>query len=362
MQKISINRISSGMILAKNIYTVDGILLLSEGTLLTERHKAHLNHYKIPAVFIKSKYDVDFDTEEIISEKVRVEANASIQKCFKKYSLTQKVDSKAALETVEKILAEVLKNKDIVIELTDVKTYDDYTFQHSTNVCAMSALMGVALNYSADKLKTLAMGALLHDLGKMTIPKELLNKPSKLTEEEMQCMQSHSEMGFEILRKKNIISTLVAHIALSHHEKFDGSGYPRGIAGTEIHEFARIVSICDVYDALISDRPYRRGMNPSQAYEILLSESGTRFDPAILKVFLQRISIYPVGCFVELSSGEIAIVSKVYKGIPWRPCVTPILAGNGAQISDRIEIDLTTKLDLTIIRVLDEAEYIKFII
>jgi HD-GYP domain-containing protein (c-di-GMP phosphodiesterase class II) len=218
----------------------------------------------------------------------------------------------------------------------------------------------MAAGYNVNNLNKIGIGALLHDLGKIQIPRGIINKPGRLTSDEMSCIKEHPQAGFNILRKNNNFSLLSAHIALEHHEKFDGSGYPQGIEGEEIHEFARLTAICDVYDALTSDRPYRKGMPAHQAYDTLLAGSGSQFDPEFLRIFVQHIAIYPMGGFVELNTGEIAVVTRITAGVPWRPCVMPVLDANKQKILQWEEINLARTFNITISRVLEEEECLQF--
>lgn len=360
MQRISVEKIEQGMILAKSIYSASGHLLLAEGTELNNVLQKRLLSLGIYSVFIDTDYDSIAPMPDTISEKTRLEAITNVQKCFKQYSLTQEVNTKKVMESVNKIINEVISDKEAVIQLAEVRNHDDYTFQHSTNVCVMAVMLGRAVGYNINDLKKIGIGALLHDLGKIRVPQKIINKPDRLTKDEMSCIKIHPQAGFDILRKSSDFSLLSAHIALDHHEKFDGSGYPHGIKGDEIHEFARITSICDVYDALTSDRPYRKGMPANQAYDTLLAGSGSQFDPEFLRMFVQRIAIYPVGGFVELSTGDIAVVTKITAGIPWRPCVMPVIDASKQKILQWEEINLARVFNITVIRVLEEEECLKF--
>lgn len=360
MQKISVENIQQGMILARSIYSASGRLLLSEGTELNSVLQARLLSQGIYSIFIDTAYDVVLESLDPIKEQTRLDATISVQNCFKQYSLTQKIDDKAVNESVNRIINEIINNKDAVIQLTEVRSHDDYTFKHCTNVCVLSVMLGIAAGYGLGDLKKIGVGALLHDMGKVVVPREIINKPGRLTGPEWACIKTHPQTGFDILKQTGKFPLLSALIALNHHERFDGSGYPNGIEGNEIHEFARLAAICDVYDALTSDRPYRKGMPANQAYDVLLAGSGTQFDPELLRMFVQRIAIYQPGSFVELSTGEIAVVTKITAGIPWRPSVMPVLDANKQKILQWEEINLARKFNITIIRILDESECLQF--
>jgi HD-GYP domain-containing protein (c-di-GMP phosphodiesterase class II) len=182
----------------------------------------------------------------------------------------------------------------------------------------------------------LGIGAILHDVGKMAIEKNILNKPGILTGTEMEMMRLHPALGFDILKKYSAqLSWLSIHVAFQHQEKFDGSGYPRGLKGY--------------------DRPYRSGLTPSEAYEFLLAGSGTHFDPDILREFLRHIALYPVGSVVKLSTGDIGIVTNVFAGLQTRPIVRLIVDSSHRLYDSYQEVDLSTKLTVFVERLLDDA-------
>ncbi len=255
---------------------------------------------------------------------------------------------------------EVCANRNLLIHLTDIRAYDDYTFIHSVSVSILAVFAGIGLGYGESKLKELALGGLLHDVGKMFVPKEILNKPAKLTEDEMEIMKGHSLLGFELLRKNPEVSLLVAHMAFQHHERPNGSGYPRGLQGDEIHEYANIIAIADVYDALISDRPYRRGIMPHEAYEVLLELTRTQLDLNILKVLFNYVAIFPVGSLVQINTGEIGVVIKVRQQFPLNPQIRIILDAKGYAVDTVYEMNLKDRPTQFIIKVFREEERIIF--
>ena len=187
---------------------------------------------------------------------------------------------------------------------------DNYTYAHCVNVAVISIILGISLNLSKKNLTYLCIGALIHDIGKSFIPKEILQKPGKLTHEEFEIIKNHPRYGYDFLRKSFNLSSHIKLIVLQHHERFDGLGYPNGIIGNKISYLARIVSIADVYDALTSDRPYKRAMCPSDALEYLMSNAGTLFDHDIINVFCKIIIPFPQGTIVSLSNGDIGVVEE----------------------------------------------------
>lgn len=363
MQKISIHNLQPNMVVARNIFSPDGVLLLSADTALTTVQIDRLRLFGLSSVYIKNPFtDKELDSDiidtipEVVREETRVQAVQIVHNSFQNLAANRELDAQHFKATTDFLIDEVLKNRGAMIHLTDIRARDGYTFGHSVNVCVLAALTGVQLGYNITKLRELALGALLHDTGKMLVPKEILVKPGPLTACERTVMEQHPDFGFDLLRKQGEIPLISAHIAFQHHEKFDGTGYGRGLSGADIHEYARIVAIADVYDAITSDRPYKEGMLPHEAYEIMMSLTGTHFDPYILRVFLNQIAVYPLDSIVRLNTGAIALVTKVVPGMQTRPTLKVLFDAAGTRLADGPEIDLTKHLTTFITKVFSPAE------
>ena len=234
------------------------------------------------------------------------------------------------------------------MNLMDIKSFDDYTFTHNINVATISLFIGEALGLSKDDLFELGMGCMLHDVGKINIPIEILNKNGKLTDQEFAQMKSHPMKGFEILQKSRNISERARRVALEHHEKYDGSGYPNNIRGNAISLFGRICAVADVYDALTTDRPYRVAMQPYDAMKILIAGIDKHFDPNILNTFIRKFSIYPAGSLVKLNDGSIALVLRNNPQAVIRPVLKIITNSKGRHLKERVEVDLLSNKTLFI--------------
>lgn len=356
MQRIAVKDIVPGMVAAKSIYNADGRLLLAEGVVFSQHYIRRLQDFGIPVVYISTPLTADIDIPDLLAEETRIKAVSAVKQAFTGFRDSKKIDLGKFRNLTESIVDEVVRNRNAVFHLNDIRMYDDYTFAHSVNVCVLAVLVGASLQYSPRQLMELGIGAILHDVGKMAIEKNILNKPGILTGTEMEMMRLHPALGFDILKKYSAqLSWLSIHVAFQHQEKFDGSGYPRGLKGYDIHEYARITTIADVYDALTSDRPYRSGLTPSEAYEFLLAGSGTHFDPDILREFLRHIALYPVGSVVKLSTGDIGIVTNVFAGLQTRPIVRLIVDSSHRLYDSYQEVDLSTKLTVFVERLLDDA-------
>ena len=208
--------------------------------------------------------------------------------------------------------------------------------------------LAVKLGYNERELLEIGIGALLHDVGKMAVPLEILNKPGKLTKEEFEVIKTHPKVGYDMLKDLPNISLLTAHCALQHHERINGSGYPYGLKGDEIHEYAQIIGIADVFDAVTSHRSYRKPMLPHEALELLYSGVGTLYDIRYIQEFNQTIAVYPIGLTVVLSDGRVGIVVKQNKGLSTRPVVR-IVKENGKSLDEPYDVDLVKHPNVTIV-------------
>ncbi|MHB1167089.1 MAG: HD-GYP domain-containing protein, partial [Carboxydocellales bacterium] len=341
MLKVRIEAIVPGMILGKSIYSATGNILLAAGKVLDERYIRRLLEFGIPAIFIKdSRFNDIEQPPEVVSELTRIQSQSEVKKAFDQIELKGKINLGASRVIVNKLLEEILANRHVLVSLNDIRKYDEEVFGHSVSVCILSVVIGLKLNYNQLQLRDLGIGSLLHDLGKACINKTILNKQQQLTPQEFNGIKEHSLLGFEILRNREEIDILSAHVALQHHEKFNGSGYPRGLRGTEIHEYARITAIADVYDAMTSDRIYRPAYDPMTALQILQESAGSHLDLNMVKLFIKTVSLYPVGAIVVLNSGEVGVVVISRPEASERPVVRIILDSHRNQLDRLYEIDL----------------------
>jgi HD-GYP domain-containing protein (c-di-GMP phosphodiesterase class II) len=276
----------------------------------------------------------------VISKKTQVVAFKAVSNMIHNVRSGHGVDAKQTKEVSEKLVEEVLQAPDAIMNLMDIKSFDDYTFTHNINVATLSLLIGVAIGLDKKELNDLGTGALLHDVGKLKIPLSILNKDGKLTDQEFAEMKMHPQYGYEILNKSKGISERSRIVALQHHEKFQGGGYPRKLKGTEINLFARICAIADVYDALTTDRPYRVAMSPYEAMKILNSGIDNHFDPKLLTSFIRKFSLYPAGSLVALNDGSYGLVLKNNSNSVIRPVIKILMDPEGNRVKERVEINL----------------------
>lgn len=356
MRKLNINLISEGTVLAKPVYGSDNLMLLNKGTVLNMAYIRRLKILGFTALYIEDGLIDDVEMDELINDSTHNRAIECLKKTSQDIGKNMTIQVGVIRDTVTDIIDQVLDNKQMMGCLSDVCSYDDYTFNHSVNVTVLSVMLGICLNYSRERLYDLGMGVLLHDVGKIDVPSQIVTKPGQLTPQEYEMVKQHTVLGFEKLRKNNDIKITSAHVAFQHHERYDGTGYPRGMAGQEIHEFARIAAIADVFDAMGSDRCYRKKIPLTEVCQYLQSMSGKQFDPDILEKFIEKIALYPQGTLVTLSDGRSGLVVKQNSGHPNRPIVRLFWNCDGTDIKDFIEINLLERQDIDVFRVIENIK------
>ena len=226
---------------------------------------------------------------------------------FNEARLGKSVNTEACLPVVEDVAASLARNPSAFVSLARLKSRDDYTYMHSVAVCALMIGLARQLGLSEEETRVAGLAGLLHDIGKMQMPLDVLNKPGSLTDDEFRLMKTHPEHGYELLKSGSQVPPLALDVALHHHEKFDGTGYPHRLVGDEISLMARMGAICDVYDAITSSRPYRAAWDPAGSLQKMAQWKG-HFDPHVFQAFLRSVGIYPTGTLVRLQSGRLAVV------------------------------------------------------
>jgi len=352
MRFVPVQSIKENSILKKTVFGPNGSVLLKEGVVLDTYFISKLKKVGINGVYIEDELSKGIEIKNIISEELRHEAIKSVQETFifsqKKHVSDMELDkSSKNIENYNKnMVDEILSSNDLMVNMIDLKVFDDYTFYHSLNVAIISIVIGASLDFRKEDLYALGLGAILHDIGKIFIPKEVLNKPGKLDNEEFNTIKKHPDKGYKFLKEKFKLPAEAFKAILMHHERWNGNGYPKKYSYNEITKKARIIAVADVYDALISDRPYRKGLLPSEAVEYILAGNDTLFDPKIVEVFLRKVTPYPSGTIVKLSNNSIAIVVENHEGHGNRPVVR-VFNENGDNIEPYV-LDLRDYENLSI--------------
>lgn len=231
----------------------------------------------------------------------------------------KKIDYRDSLPLVDQLIDSVFRNEAAVASLCKLKSLDEYSYTHSVNVSVLAVILGKYLGMEGDDLRLLGVSGLFHDIGKARIPLEILNKPGRLTEEEFEIMKSHSQKGYDIMKKQKGLSRDVLRAILEHHERARGQGYPNKIKGEKMGRYTRIISVVDVYDALTSKRSYRGAVSPAKALAMMFQWRTSDFYPESVERFIKCLGVYPVGSFVQLKSGEYGIICESDRKNPARP-------------------------------------------
>ena len=322
MRYVPIELAEPGMLIGSDLFDILGRLLMSKGSIVTDEYIARLTEMGIAGIFVDDEISKGIEIDSPISPQLRTEGTKALQSR----------DLDACKNVAKKIVDEILEKGKLTLDMTDLRSFDNYTFAHSVNVAVLSCAIGMGLNFPEDDLCDLVLAALLHDMGKLEIPTEILNKPGKLTSEEFEVVKQHPQSSYDLISDRLDISSFVKHAVLCHHENHDGSGYPNGLAGKQIGKLARILHVADVYDALTSKRPYKDPYTPYVSIEILQGGKGTLYDPVSVDAFLEFIPLYPKGSIITLSDGREAIVVDNFAEHNMRPLVRTM---------DMKEIDLS---------------------
>lgn len=367
MRIVPIECIPNGSILGKTIYNNEGRPLLTAGTTLNSTILKKVHDYKIYSLYIIDEYSEN-EIEDIIKPELRQKTISILKETFSYISYTKDTTHnsknlykknryyyKEIKKLAEELLNNILDNENILVNLIDIKNMDNYTYQHSVNVAVLSIVIGIGLKLKKSELINLAMGALLHDIGKVFIPKEIINKEGPLTDEEFSIIKEHPKLGYDYLSKYFDLKTSSLLVALQHHEKVNGTGYPLQLTGDKINHLSKIVSIADVYDALTSDRSYKKAFSASDSLEFIMANSSTMFDHDIVSVFTKLVVPFPFGTIVRLSNGDIGVVQETPTNFPLRPNIKIIESSN--KNSEGNYISLVNKLSLVISEV--KNDYIK---
>ena len=386
MIQFSIDSLENGMKVGKSIYDSEGKLLLGKGVIINEFIVNKLKDRGVTRLFVKDDSTDDVEPHESISEMVRGATIKHMKELFEDFGdITKEMKDQSYMAIVDAVSSDQFKNTfrnnpaltkvtsdagnivdellsgDVTLGLNSIKTYDNYTFQHSIDVAIVSIMLGRRIGLDSKRLRELGVGCLLHDIGKTFIPEEIVNKPGKLTDEEYSTMKAHPLIGYELIKDVPVIGVLPPHIALQHHEKQDGTGYPRGLKGDNrlniskeshrIHLYGHIVAVADIYDALSSDRPYREAYPPEKVIKIMRDMNETHLNRDALRYFLSITPVYPVGSTIRVLNGDyqshFGIVAFLNEDKLDRPVVRVVYNSIKKKI-DPVDLNLAENEDLMI--------------
>jgi HD-GYP domain-containing protein (c-di-GMP phosphodiesterase class II) len=354
LKLISLDALEPGKELGRPIYNEKGTLLLGSGVAISARYIRRLKEMGYTSVYVQEKGYEDIEVKDVISDQTRREAVSTISETFDSVRLSEtskrvEFDKTKLTGVADRIVDDLTGNSSQLMDLVDLKSFDNYTFLHSVNVSVLTVLTAShSGKFTGLELRDLAMGALLFDIGKAHIPIEVVQKKGRLTADEFRVMKKHTNIGYEILQHKTSVKPLVASVALQHQEYFNGTGYPNGLVGEQIHMFSRYTSVVDVYDSLTSDRCYKRRLPPHVGLDYLQLGSGTHFDPNCIRDFVRNIARYPMASTVVLNTGETAVVVSNHPDNLDRPLVRILTSPDGRQLEKTVEVDLAVQKDYSI--------------
>ncbi len=258
------------------------------------------------------------------------QARSAVQALFAQARMGRTVDSRGCIDVVAGITELISRERGTFLTLVRVKHRDEYTYMHSVAVAALMVALARTLGFNDEQTQAAGLAGMLHDIGKVSVPLDILAKPARLTELEFGLMREHAQAGHDLLLRSGAQHPMALDVALHHHEKVDGSGYPHGLRGDRISLVAKMAAVCDVYDAVTSDRPYKRAWDPADAVRRMAQWPG-HFDPMVFQAFVKTVGIYPVGALVRLASGRLAIVVRQHDDALLTPVVQPFHAIDSGQ-------------------------------
>ncbi|QGU95595.1 HD domain-containing protein [Clostridium bovifaecis] len=342
-----LKNLKSEEVLAKDVIGENGEIFLKAGSKISRNQAQKLARYNIFMVYVEDERFSDISNIKDLAEVKKVTLEI-IPNLFNDLLEGDRRNLKKSLNMVEELVEDIVNQNSININLYEVKAYDNYTYIHCVDTSVISIYLGNCLGLSKLEIKELGVSAILHDIGKIEIPNEIINKESGLTENEFELIKRHPIYGKEILEKSGLFSERIVNGVLHHHERVDGKGYPYGLEGDSICDYGKIITVSDVFTAVSANRSYRKKFDPKEAYELILSGMGNRFDRKIVEKFRESFAIYPLGCCVRLSNGVEGYVIKQNKSLPDRPVIRVVYDSITKMPIQFYEVDLMKKLSLTI--------------
>jgi putative nucleotidyltransferase with HDIG domain len=312
MKYVHIDSVESGQYLGRTIFSSNGAVLLSEGVQLTVYMITTLRRIGVTMLYIKDENLSDVEIVDVVSEENKRAVMQKMGEMLQSVRSGKEFYSKSISISVDRLLEDVMQNREVLLQLSDIRTKDNEQYVHALNVCTMAALTGINMGLTQTQIKELAVGALLHDVGKVDEETDDSSEDIK---------KHHTWRGFELLKSKREFSLLIAHVAFQHHEAPDGSGQPRGLDDEQIHQYAKIVAVANTYDNLLFNPETGEKLLPHDAIEQLTALAGTKLDREIVIQFLRTVSIYPTGVSVRLNNREVGVVVGQHRGLPGRPIV-----------------------------------------
>lgn len=339
MKRVYTEELQAGMIVARTVMGTEGRHFINQNTELTVNLIQKLQELGIASIFVKDNL-IDIEAEDIVSNKVLATVSSTLKQSLNAFRNGKELDMVSLRKSVNLLIDEVILNRNTLIQKEEIRSHDDYLLFHPISVSVYAIMTGLSLGYPEGNIVDLGLGTLLHDIGMMTIDRLIINNPGTLNQQEMDVIKQHPEIGFNILRSYRELSTTSAHIAYQHHERVDGSGYPRGLRDKEIVEYAKIAAVADTFDAVISDHPYRKAYCITDGLTVLKGLQNSFFDAEIVDAFISNIALYPIGSLVRLVDGRIAVVIAANRFNMTRPIIEIMTDDHGNPLKTNLTVDL----------------------
>lgn len=352
---VNTSALEEGMVLADAVYDQQGKMLLSEGIVLRQIYIQKILDLGLKEVRISEENlsivtrVTDFEStvmKDMIMNSTKTDAKEAVRRCMDNVVNRSQVDMDKLYLVVNQIIDEILSSEVVTFNLSQLREVDYYIFDHSVNVCILSVITGIYMGFNKVRLIELGIGALLHDIGKILVPQDVLNKPDRLEDDEFGILKLHTIRGYEALKQTKQFADTSLEAILSHHERCDGKGYPNGKTKDEIHVYAKIVGVADVFDAITADKVYRKKEDPYRAMYYIIDELDAKFDREIVKKFLRVVGYYPLGLYVTLNNGEYGVITKVHKD---RPTIRILMDMSGNSIREHFIIDMQKNPSISIV-------------
>lgn len=366
-KSVEVAFLKPGSVLSGILFDEKGTMLWPARKPLTDGFIAKLNVKAIKTVYyIPPKWKKETDQPPMFSDESLEFAQAALDEMVTQIKFGKIPDLGAAKNTIEKLFTDLDKNPNGFLNLMVLRDYDSYTYTHSINVGLLSMFLTKSLGFNTYYVKEIGLGGFLHDIGKIKVPSKIVNKQGNLTEEEFRAMKNHPVYGFKIVKNDPTLSSYVKKVVLFHHEKWSGGGYPLGLKGEAIGNFAQIVSVCDVYDALTTERSYKKSYSINDALIYIMRNTIGHFSPYVSQRFVNEIalkyelgSFYPIGAFVLLNSGEIGYITGKDNEYTMKPEVAILKNQKGLPLRVPIQIDLKRDTSRVIAKTIDDPEEIE---
>lgn len=352
LREVAFKDLQPGYILGKPIEDENGRILLRAGTILTRRHLELIRDWGLERIAVQREAVIDADevaeTEvpktHVLDRVLQREMLSAIGEVFASAAEDKHLSLDGVFKYAPALVEEVTTHETVTLDLIGLRRVDNYTFMHSLSVGVLAVAAGLELGMRDSELLDLSLSAVLHDVGKMKVPLDILNKPGKLDSVEWRLMKRHPRFGMEILGQRGGFSTDVLQGVYQHHERCDSSGYPHNLGRHSIGTFGKIIAIADFYDAMTSDRVYRPAVKPHLVVEQLIAESLSSFEESTAHAFIRSLAVYPVGSEVVMENGEEGQVVWFDRSMPNRPTVLILKDADGKPIEKPVECDLMREL------------------